>query len=101
MPYYAGRFLPNFLALPPVVLSFSTILRFTTGPRTPATKEYLSKALITLAFAAVVIRLELAPLVAAVAGVLLIRGDLPPVDIVTAGALGGFGGLGEHRQSEV
>jgi alpha-1,6-mannosyltransferase len=97
VPYYAGRFLPNFLALPLVILSFSTILRYTSGLRTPATKEYLSKALITLTFTATVIRLELAPLVAAVAIVLWVRGDLLLVDVLTAGATGGFGGLGKPR----
>ena len=108
VPFYAGRFLPNFMALPSVILAFSLILRTahrqdlailtTTASEASGARRSHSRilplALALLTFTATVVRLELAPLVATVALVLVLQSRLSLVHALIAGAVGGFGGIG-------
>lgn len=115
VPFYSGRFLPNILALPVVIYAFSLILRqasaqeivkpFTkisgTSPSLPksADVKILMLAISLLTFTATVIRLELAPLVVVAALIIYLQSRLSFSQTTIAGALGGFGGLGEPHLS--
>ena len=112
VPFYAGRFLPNFLALPPVIFAFSLILRAlerqpvaksskvgsqTTFIPTGHSTRVLSFAVGLLTFTATVVRLELAPIAVTVAAVLFLQSRLSLAQTVSAGAIGGVVGLGKFN----
>jgi len=110
VPFYAGRFLPNFLALPPVIFAFSLILRAlerkpvakpskvgsqTTLIPTGHSTRVLSFTIGLLTFTATVVRLELAPIAVTVAAMLYLQSRLSLAESATAGAVGGMAGLGK------
>ncbi|TXT11214.1 hypothetical protein VHUM_01965 [Vanrija humicola] len=82
IPYYAGRTLPNFTALPLFIYSLSLILR----------ESYFS-AIAILTAAATVIRLEIALFVVPTALSLAVQKKISFASAIAAGALGGFGSL--------
>ena len=106
VPYYAGRTLPNFLALPLVIYAFSTIIRSTDEiERSSMSKDKahndekrsISIAIALLTFSATVIRLEIAPLLLALTAVLVLRKDITIQRAIVSGAIGGINGLGQFR----
>ncbi|KAL7409984.1 Alg9-like mannosyltransferase family-domain-containing protein [Mrakia frigida] len=80
--YYAGRTLPNFLALPFVNISLGLLLSSRPGP-----------ALSLLTATAAVIRSELALLLAPIVLLLLATRRMSVVRALVFGALGGFAGM--------
>lgn len=110
VPYYAGRTLPNFLALPPgtslasctfflpilvqlinsVLYSVSLLLR---GLRNHD-KRSLNRSIALLTLAATVVRLEIAPMPVVLSMALVILQRLTFLQALQAGATGGFAGLG-------
>ena len=82
----------------PVIYAFSGILRQVRLP-TPSAPHDLSKGLAILAFTAIVIRLELAPLTLAVAAVLYSQNALSFSRTVLSGLVGGSIGLSESISS--
>ncbi|WVQ85565.1 hypothetical protein IAT38_007731 [Cryptococcus sp. DSM 104549] len=95
IPYYAGRTLPNFMALPGVLYSISLILGASGGA--PAArrekKQSLRKAIVLLTALAAVVRLELALFVLPVALSLVLCGQATVGEVFGWGVLGGFGSL--------
>ncbi|KAK6905709.1 hypothetical protein I203_106539 [Kwoniella mangroviensis CBS 8507] len=94
IPYYAGRTLPNFMALPGVLLSISLILRSgsRSAPETVTAKR-LRISIILLTALATVVRLELALFLIPVALSLVLTGKATLSQVVGWGMLGGFGSL--------
>ncbi|WVR05888.1 hypothetical protein IAU60_002914 [Kwoniella sp. DSM 27419] len=94
IPFYAGRTLPNFVALPGVLLSTSLLLRAgsKTSPPIVNVKRTRNAVLLFTALATVV-RLELALflLPTALSLVLIRRASL--AQVIAWGSLGGFGSL--------
>jgi len=83
IPFYAGRTLPNFLALPFVNLSITYTL----------SGDYWH-AIAILTAAATVIRLELALMAVPLAINLVVLKRIPFLSALGAGMAGGFGSLG-------
>ncbi|WWC66278.1 uncharacterized protein I206_100179 [Kwoniella pini CBS 10737] len=94
IPYYAGRTLPNFMALPGVLLSISLILRSgsKSAPSNVTTKRQRT-AIILLTALSTVVRLELALLLIPTALSLVILRRASLAQVVGWGMLGGFGSL--------
>ncbi|WVW82300.1 hypothetical protein I302_104306 [Kwoniella bestiolae CBS 10118] len=94
IPYYAGRTLPNFMALPGVLLSISFILRSGSKSAPPSiTTKRLRTAVILLTALATVVRLELALFLIPTAISLVIERKATLTQVVGWGMLGGFGSL--------
>ncbi|BGP43740.1 Dol-P-Man:Man(7)GlcNAc(2)-PP-Dol alpha-1,6-mannosyltransferase [Rhodotorula kratochvilovae] len=95
VPYYAGRTLPNMLAFPLVALGLliaPPALSSVARPRR-ATRSHLLAAFALLAFAAVVIRLELAALLAPFALEHLARGLVGFEELLGTGIVAAAGSL--------
>ncbi|KAL7424772.1 Dol-P-Man:Man(7)GlcNAc(2)-PP-Dol alpha-1,6-mannosyltransferase [Cryptotrichosporon argae] len=86
IPFYAGRTLPNSLALPGVIYAISLILR-------DESRRITASALALLTAIATVIRLELALFVLPLAAALLLFGRLTFTSTLVAGLAGGIGSL--------
>lgn len=103
--YYAGRTLPNFLALPFGQCSFRRASPITSLTRVIDLAVNISlglllasrdgPALMVLTAAAAIVRSELALLLAPVVALLLGSRRITVVKALTYGAIGGFGGMGE------
>ncbi|RXK35039.1 hypothetical protein M231_07692 [Tremella mesenterica] len=93
LPFYAGRTLPNFLALPFVMSSVSLILRSTLSCPELVKQRRLSAAIALLTGLATVIRLELAIFVLPLTLTLVVTRRLSLMAALRAGILGGFGSL--------
>ena len=112
VPFYAGRTLPNFMALPfgeltlaheseltnAVTFAISLILRSNSHsiPAQVASKR-IRNAIIMLTATATVVRLELAVFLLPVVLSLVVLGKLSLVQAMTAGAAGGLGSLRKSR----
>ncbi|WVQ80366.1 hypothetical protein IAT38_002471 [Cryptococcus sp. DSM 104549] len=91
VPYYAGRTLPNLMALPFVMHGISTILRAEVqGPRGTLRRKW---ALGLVAWTATVMRMEIAPLAAGIAMALVWYKQLSLKQALFSGAAGGLSGL--------
>jgi hypothetical protein len=86
IPFYAGRTLPNFTALPLVNLSIAYVLH----------EEYW-RGVALLTAAATVVRLELALMVVPLAINLVVLKRMSFTAALTAGLAGGFGSLGKFK----
>ncbi|WVQ76291.1 hypothetical protein IAR50_005956 [Cryptococcus sp. DSM 104548] len=87
VPFYAGRTLPNFMALPFVLWSYSYFIR----PHQSGRGAMQGIGLVTLT--ATIARLELTPLAIALAGISVLQGRLSFARALLSGAAGGFIGL--------
>ncbi|ODN76052.1 hypothetical protein L202_05997 [Cryptococcus amylolentus CBS 6039] len=87
VPFYAGRTLPNFMALPFVLWGCSYVIR----PQQSARGVMQGICLSTLT--ATISRLELAPLAIALAGISVLQGRVSFTRGLLSGAAGGFLGL--------
>ncbi|KAK8865936.1 hypothetical protein IAR55_001085 [Kwoniella newhampshirensis] len=94
IPYYAGRTLPNFMALPGVFWSISLILRSksSSSPETVTIKRSRT-AIVLLTALVTIVRLELALFLLPIALSLVVSGRISVRQAVTWGMLGGFGSL--------
>ncbi|WVF70624.1 hypothetical protein IAT40_005416 [Kwoniella sp. CBS 6097] len=94
IPYYAGRTLPNFMALPGVILSISLLLRagMKTGPPAISTRR-TRNAIIFLTSLATVVRLEIALFILPVALSLVLTKRATLGQVIKWGMIGGFGSL--------
>ncbi|WWC58720.1 uncharacterized protein I303_101264 [Kwoniella dejecticola CBS 10117] len=94
IPYYAGRTLPNFMALPGVFLAISLLLRAGSKPApSSVTKKRQRSAIILLTALATVVRLELALFLIPTALSLVILRRASLAQVISWGMLGGFGSL--------
>ncbi|ORX35947.1 Alg9-like mannosyltransferase family-domain-containing protein [Kockovaella imperatae] len=94
IPFYAGRTLPNFMALPFVTLSFSLILRSgISSIPAKVSSARIRKSIILLTATATIIRLELAALLLPIVLSLLMFGRLTLETALIAGTVGGIGSL--------
>lgn len=100
IPYYAGRTLPNFTALPGVMLALSLIIRSgATNVPAPVRRRKVRIAIALFTALATNARLELAVMIAPVVMCMLVSGMVRVGDAMVAGAVGGFGALRTSRQS--
>ncbi|KGB77541.1 alpha-1,6-mannosyltransferase [Cryptococcus deuterogattii 99/473] len=93
IPYYAGRTLPNFMALPGVLWSISHVMTAQTATSEADRVASLRKAVIALTALATIVRLELALFVIPLALSLLINRQVGFGQVLKWGILGGFGSL--------
>ncbi|KAL0252632.1 hypothetical protein I308_102024 [Cryptococcus tetragattii IND107] len=93
IPYYAGRTLPNFMALPGVLWSISHVMMAQTAISEADRVASLRKAVIALTALATIVRLELALFVIPLALSLLINRQAGFGQVLKWGILGGFGSL--------
>ncbi|KIR67776.1 alpha-1,6-mannosyltransferase [Cryptococcus bacillisporus CA1873] len=93
IPYYAGRTLPNFMALPGVLWSISHVMVAQTATSEANRVASLRKAVIALTALATIVRLELALFVIPLALSLLINRHAGLGQVLKWGILGGFGSL--------
>ncbi|KAE8539940.1 hypothetical protein D1P53_003878 [Cryptococcus gattii VGV] len=93
IPYYAGRTLPNFMALPGVLWSISHAMTAQTATSEAERVASLRKAVIALTALATIVRLELALFVIPLALSLLINRQAVFGQVLKWGILGGFGSL--------
>ncbi|WWC86248.1 uncharacterized protein L201_001121 [Kwoniella dendrophila CBS 6074] len=94
IPYYASRTLPNFMALPGVLLSISLILRSNakSAPISVSIKRQRT-AIIVLTALATIVRLELALFLLPLAISLVVLRKASLSQVISWGMLGGFGSL--------
>ncbi|WVQ97304.1 hypothetical protein IAU59_004415 [Kwoniella sp. CBS 9459] len=94
IPYYASRTLPNFMALPGVILSISLLLRAGTksGPASVSARR-TRNAIILLTALATVVRLEIALFLLPVALSLVLSKRASIGQVIRWGMIGGFGSL--------
>ncbi|WWD17880.1 hypothetical protein CI109_102324 [Kwoniella shandongensis] len=93
IPYYAGRTLPNFMALPGVLLSMSYLIRAKSSSPESITTKRLRNAIVLLTALATVVRLELALFVLPVVLSLVLSGQITVGQAIRWGMVGGFGSL--------
>ncbi|OWZ30790.1 alpha-1,6-mannosyltransferase [Cryptococcus neoformans AD2-60a] len=93
IPYYAGRTLPNFMALPGVLWSISHIMTAQTATSEADRIASLRKAVIALTALATIVRLELALFVVPLALSLLVNRQVGFGQVLKWGILGGVGSL--------
>ncbi|OCF33338.1 hypothetical protein I316_05080 [Kwoniella heveanensis BCC8398] len=94
IPYYAGRTLPNFMALPGVILSISLLLRAGTRTGPPAVSIRRTRnAIILLTSLATIVRLEIALFLLPVTLSLVLAKRATVSQVIRWGMIGGFGSL--------
>ncbi|WVQ70934.1 hypothetical protein IAR50_000459 [Cryptococcus sp. DSM 104548] len=93
IPYYAGRTLPNFMALPGVLWSISQIVRSESSCTAKESQVQPRNAIITLTALATIVRLELALFVLPLALSLVVLKRASVGQVISWGFIGGFGSL--------
>ncbi|WVN85423.1 uncharacterized protein L203_100569 [Cryptococcus depauperatus CBS 7841] len=93
IPYYAGRTLPNFMALPGILFGVSNVIRGCTTASRLESAVYLRRAVVVLTALATVVRLELALFVLPLALSLVMARKVSIRQVVVWGMLGGLGSL--------